>query len=110
MGFRVIAVLLLGIGIGTNTAIFSLFDAVLLNPLTYPKPDRLVIISLASQTNPFDGVDYPGYQDLASTQRTFDSFAVGYRDHLDLSINGEAERLAVDFVSPSLFKVTGKPI
>jgi putative ABC transport system permease protein len=109
-GFTAIAVLILGIGIGANTAIFSLFDAVLLNPLPYPKPDRLVAISLASQTNPFDGVDYPGYQDLASTQRTFESFAVGYRDHLDLSINGEAERLAVDFVSPTLFKVTGKPI
>jgi putative ABC transport system permease protein len=39
-----------------------------------------------------------------------ESLAVSYRDHLDLSINGEAERLAVDFVSPSLFKVTGKPI
>jgi hypothetical protein len=109
-GFTAIAVLILGIGIGANTAIFSLFDAVLLNPLPYPKPDRLVAVSLASRTNPFDGVDYPGYQDLASMQRTFESFAVGYRDHLDLSINGEAERLAVDFVSPTLFKVTGKPI
>jgi putative ABC transport system permease protein len=109
-GLTVIAVLILGIGIGANAAIFSLLDAVLLNPLPYPKPDRLAEISLASQTNPFDGVDYPGYQDMASTQRTFDSLAVSYRDHLDLSINGEAERLAVDFVSPSLFKVTGKPI
>ena len=109
-GFTTVAVLILGIGIGANAAIFSLVDAVLLDPLPYPRPDRLVEISLASQTNPFDGVDYPGYQDIASTQRTLESLAVSYRDHLELSINGEAERLAVDFVSPSLFKVTGKPI
>ena len=101
--------LILGTGIGANSAIFSLLDAVLLNPLPYPKPDRLVEISLASPTNPFDGVDYPDYRDMASTQRAFETLGVGYRDYLDLSISGEAERLAVDFVSPSVFKVTGKP-
>jgi len=109
-GFSIVAMLILGTGIGANTAIFSLLDAVLLNPLPYPKPERLVQISLASPTNPFDGVDYPDYQDVAPAQRAFESLAVGYRDYLDLSINGEAERLAVDFVSPSMFKVTGKPI
>src|SRR5262249_3800514 len=109
-GFSIVAMLILGTGIGANTAIFSLLDAVLLNPLPYPKPDRLVRISLASPTNPFDGVDYPDYRDVASAQRAFESLAVGYRDYLDLSINGEAERLAVDFVSPSVFKVTGRPM
>ena len=56
-GFSIVAMLILGTGIGANSAIFSLLDAVLLNPLPYPKPDRLVEISLASPNNPFDGVD-----------------------------------------------------
>ena len=51
-GFTITAVLILGFGIGTNTAIFSLIDAVILKPLPYPEPDRLVRVCEPYQKQP----------------------------------------------------------
>src|SRR4030088_2473274 len=78
-GFTVTAVLILGFGIGANTAIFSLIDAVLLNPLPFPKADRLVEIFQSRTDNglldrsDWGGLDYPDYADLRSGQQSFDS-------------------------------------
>jgi putative ABC transport system permease protein len=64
-GFTVTAVLILGFGIGANTAIFSLIDAVFLNPLPYSKPDHLVQIHLNYQGRE-DAIDYPDYLDISA--------------------------------------------
>jgi putative ABC transport system permease protein len=106
-GFTITAVLILGFGIGTNTAIFSLIDAVILKPLPYPEPDRLVVIYQPTGSDPSTWIDYPDYVDMAAGQHTFSSSAVATRDSLDLSGSGEAEHLQADFVSPSIFKVSG---
>jgi hypothetical protein len=63
-GFSITAVLILGFGIGVNTAIFSLIDGVLLKPLPFPNPDRLVQITEPYQNNMGTNVDSP---DLASS-------------------------------------------
>ncbi|MBV9878839.1 MAG: ABC transporter permease, partial [Verrucomicrobia bacterium] len=107
-GFTVTAVLILGFGIGLNTAIFSLINAVILKPLPYPNPERLVCVLQPQDGRPM-GFDYPGFVDTVATQHSFESFAVAYRDNIDLSGNGQPENLEVDFVSPSLFKVSGLP-
>ena len=108
-GFTVTAVLILGFGIGANTAIFSLIDAVILKPLPFPEPDQLVQICEPYQNQPFTGVDYPDYVDIAAAQHTFAALAVVNGDSLDLSGNGEPQHLQADFVSPSMFKVGGLP-
>ena len=105
-GFTTTAVLILGFGIGVNTAIFSLINAVILKPLQYPNPDRLVCVLEPQDGRPM-GFDYPGFVDTAATQHSFESLAVAYRDNIDLSGNGQPEHLEVDFASPSLFKVSG---
>ena len=108
-GFTVTAVLILAFGIGVNTAIFSLINAVILKPLPYPDSDRLVRISQPYQSNLSMGFDYPDFVDIAATQHSFESLAIADREFLDLSGNREPEHLEVDFVSPSVFKVSALP-
>jgi putative ABC transport system permease protein len=110
-----LAVLILGFGIGANTAIFSLINAVLLNPLPFPRADHLVQV-FQSRTNnglldrsDWGGMDYPDYVDLLDGQQSFDGLAVQYWDYLDLGGQGMAERLTAIFTSPDLFKVTSLP-
>lgn len=94
-GFTVTAVLILGIGIGANTAIFSLINAVLLKPLPYSHSERLVKISMRYQNAPEGGVDYPDYSDVSGGQKSFDSMALFCQAFLDLTGSGRrATRIA----------------
>jgi putative ABC transport system permease protein len=108
-GFTITAVLILGFGIGTNTAIFSLLDAVVLNPLPFPHPDRLVSIVNTSKEISDLGVDLPDYVDFRTTQQSFDELAVAREAILDLSDSASPQKLNAGFVSASLFTVTGQP-
>ena len=83
--FTIIAVLILGVGIGANTAIFGLIDAVLLNPLPFPQPDRLVAIASTTKEISNIGMDLPDYVDFRKTQESFDEVAVARGALLDLS-------------------------
>jgi predicted permease len=106
-GFTITAVLILGFGIGVNTAIFSLINAVILKPLPFPEPSQLVQISQPYQNDAFEWVDYPDYVDIAAAQHAFESLAVATGTDLDLTGSGEPQHLRVDFVSASLFKISG---
>ena len=114
-GFTITAVLILGFGIGTNTAVFSLVSTVLLNPLPFPHADRLVQIfqSRTSRSvldrSDWGGVSYPDYEDLRDGQKTLDNIAVQYWDYLDLGTRQLPQRLTAIYASPSLFKVTNLP-
>ncbi|HEX6562729.1 MAG TPA: ABC transporter permease, partial [Chthoniobacterales bacterium] len=108
-GFTIAAVLILGFGIGANTAIFSLIDAVILKPLPFPEPDRLVQICEPYQNQQFTGLDYPDYVDIAAAQHTFSAVGVVMGGMFDLKVNGEPQHLQLDFISPSMFKVSGLP-
>ena len=109
-GFTVTAILILGFGIGVNTAIFSLIDGVLLKPLPFPNPDRLVEITEPYQNDMGSNVDYPDFVDIAAAQNTFDAVAIGSYEGIDLSGEGNPEHLTTEFASPSLFQVTGLPV
>jgi putative ABC transport system permease protein len=108
-GFTVTAVLILGLGIGANTAIFSLVNCVLLKPLPYPNPDRLVSIYQIIQGGDQSQFDYPDYLDLRANQRTMDSLTAFYPDDFTLTGRGEPERISGIYASGSLFKVLGRP-
>src|ERR1043165_5395539 len=94
--FTAIAILTLALGIGANTAIFSIVNAVLLRPLPYPESDRLVLIR--ERTNIFDSgsVSLPNYLDWRAAQRGFTDLALIRRDDANLSgasSDIESERL-----------------
>jgi putative ABC transport system permease protein len=114
-GFTITAVLILGFGIGTNTAVFSPISTVLLNPLPFPQADRLVQIFQSRTSNSvldrsdWGGVAYPDYQDLCDGQKTLDSVAVQNWTYLDLGTRQLPQRLTAIYASPSLFKVTNLP-
>jgi putative ABC transport system permease protein len=108
-GFTITAVLILGFGIGANTAIFSLINAVLLNPLTVPRPDQLVQIFQPQENDHESLVDYPDYLDLLGSQHSFDSLSVWDWDWVDFSGQGNPEHLTAVFASNSLFQVTSLP-
>jgi putative ABC transport system permease protein len=97
------------LGVGLNTAIFSLINAVILKPLPYPNPERLVRVCQPYQNDLSMGFDYPDFVDIAATQHSFELLAVADREVIDLSGSGQPEHLEVDFVSPSMFKVSGLP-
>ena len=114
-GFTITAVLILGFGIGTNTAVFSLISTVLLNPLPFPQADRLMQIFESRTSNSvldrsdWGGVSYPDYLDLRDDQKTLSNIAVEYWDYLDLGTRQLPQRLTAIYASPSLFKVTNLP-
>jgi macrolide transport system ATP-binding/permease protein len=72
-GFMAIAALSLALGIGLNSAIFSLADALLLRPLPVLAPSSVVTVSTNTPDNPFGGVSYPDYRDLQDKSHSFDS-------------------------------------
>jgi putative ABC transport system permease protein len=107
-GFTITTVLILGLGIGANTAIFSVVNAVLLKPLPYPNPDQLVSIYQVFQGDKAQ-LDYPDYIDFRANQRTFDSLTAYYNDDFTMTGQGEPERITGIYASGSLFKVLGRP-
>jgi putative ABC transport system permease protein len=91
-GFAVVAVLVLGLGIGANTAIFSVVNAVLLRPLPYPEPEGLIL--LRERTNTFESgsVSYPNYLDWRAGQRSFRDIALVRREAFNFAtIGGDAQ-------------------
>lgn len=68
-GFTITAILILGSGIGINTAIFSLINTVLLKPLPYPSPDRIVEVCMPFREDMLRWADYPDYADIEATQQ-----------------------------------------
>ncbi|MBO0863072.1 MAG: ABC transporter permease [Chloracidobacterium sp.] len=105
-GFTFVAVLTLALGIGANTAIFSVVNAVLLQSLPYRDPDRLVAASY------YRGVagDYARVEDFQAWRdqaKAFEQIAAYRTDDADLTGNGEPERLTAATVSASLFATLG---
>ncbi|OLE54883.1 MAG: hypothetical protein AUG51_05970 [Acidobacteria bacterium 13_1_20CM_3_53_8] len=105
-GFTVVAVIALALGIGANTAIFSVVNAVLLRPLPYKEPNSLVILW---DTTPKQdtSVSYPNFEDLRDQNRTFEQLAAFRRDSFNLTGVGEPERLSGRMVSGNFFQMLG---
>lgn len=112
-GFAAVAILTLALGIGANTAIFSVVYAVLLKPLPYRQPDQLFNIFQAQPAEgiPIDGWSYPNFEELRNQNHTFGEMAGTQHHQLTLTGRGEPTVVNTSVVTPDLFSVFGeKPI
>ena len=106
-GFTVVAMLALALGIGANTAIFSVVNGVLLRPLAYPDAGRLMMIyETAAEFTRFS-VAYPNYQDWRGASRSFTDMGVSRGGDVNLTGAGEPEQLSAAYISASLLPVLG---
>ncbi len=106
-GFVAIAVLTLALGIGANTALFSVVNGVLLRPLPYPRPAELVVISETTANFESSSISYPNFLDWQRTNSSFASIAAYKEDDYSITGAGEAERVRVGTVSKGFFEILG---
>ena len=107
-GFTIVAVLTLALGIGATTAIFSVIDGVLLSPLPYAQPDRLVMVLESNLRFPEDAISYPNFQDWQGTARSFQQMAaLMEQEGFDLTGLGTPEHLDGNRISSGFFGTLG---
>jgi putative ABC transport system permease protein len=106
-GFVAIAVLTLALGIGANTALFSVVNGVLLRPLPYTRPSELVILSEKSANFESSSISYPNFLDWQRSNSSFTSIAAYRSDDFSITGSGEAERVRVGMVSAGFFEILG---
>jgi putative ABC transport system permease protein len=109
-GFTLVAMLTLAVGIGANTAIFSVVNAVLLRPLPYQDPDRLAMLWTDDPKHNIheEGVSYPNFLDWRSQNKLFTDMAICSRGNPVVLTGGdEPERVMGDLVSANLFPLLG---
>src|SRR5437763_2929226 len=106
-GFAVIAILTLALGIGANTAIFSVVNGVLLNPLPFPHPDQIVSLFTEMPNFKNGSISYPNFEDWQRMNRSFSSIAAYRSTGFNLSGHGEPEHLHGELISAGFFEILG---
>src|ERR1700687_3011491 len=102
-GFTAVAVLTLAIGIGANTAIFSVVNAVLLRPLPFRDPAVLCLVTERMPTIPILGPSYLNFRDWRAQNHSFEDLAAARSTPFTLSGSGQPERVQGQMASASLF-------
>jgi predicted permease len=106
-GFTVVAVLTLALGIGANTALFSVVNGVLLNPLPFPAPNQLATLYANRVHLERASISYPNFLDWQRENHTFVSMAAFRPDDFNLTGTGEAEHIRGEMVSADFFSTLG---
>jgi len=106
-GFTVTAVLTLALGIGASTAVFSVANGVLLRPLPYSEPDRLMWLYETHKSGSPMSVAWPDYLDWKQQSKSFERLAAIQRGIVNFTGTGEPERLDARFVTSDFFEILG---
>jgi hypothetical protein len=110
-GFTAVVVLTLALGIGANAALFSVVNGVLLNPLVYRQPDRLVAIYGSTPGVSHGPITYLNFLDWQRDAQTFSSMVMYRNQDYNFTGTGEGERLSGYMVAPGFFDTLGiKPV
>src|SRR5690242_2250028 len=109
--FSAVAILTLALGIGANTAIFSIVNAVLLRPLPYPNADRIMVLNESSGPAQDYAVALPDYFDWQKDSTSFEHLAATHKESRNLSgIPGrDPERISCASVTRNFFDIIGLP-
>ncbi|MEQ8330822.1 MAG: ABC transporter permease [Longimicrobiales bacterium] len=108
-GFTVVAVLTLGLGIGANTAIFSVVNGVVLEPLDYPDSERLVLLTSSFPSMGFESfwISPPEYMEISERMRTFESLGAYTAFQASIGADEQPERVDAAAASWQLFQALG---
>jgi predicted permease len=106
-GFTAVAILTLALGIGANTALFSVVNGVLFNPLPYPHPEQLVWLAESKQNFATGSISFPNFLDWQKNNQTFTSMGLSRGYSYNLTGLGEAEQLRGRLISADFFAVLG---
>jgi putative ABC transport system permease protein len=106
-GFTIVAVLTLALGIGANSAMFSIINAVLLRPLPYRDPQRLVLLSEHWPQFPRLSLSYLNFRDWRDQSHSFEAVAAVRNNVMTMTGISEAERLPTQNVTANLFDMLG---
>ncbi len=110
-GFTAVAVLTLALGIGANTAIFSVVNGVLLNPMPFPEPNQLVALHASKPNFEQGSISYPNFLDWQKQNHSFSAIAAYRSISLSLTGTGEPERINAEFITSDFFPLLGvKPL
>src|SRR5580704_9789019 len=110
-GFTLIVVLTLALGIGANTALFSVVNGVLLHSLPYPEPEQLVRLHGSKPSFETGSISYPTFRDWQKENKTFSAMAISRDNSFALSGIGEAEQVNAELISSDFFSLLGvKPV
>jgi predicted permease len=110
-GFAVVAILTLALGIGANTALFSVVNGVLLNPLPYTDPDQLVTLAESKPNFDSGSISFPNFRDWRKDNRTFSAMGISRPYSYSMTGRGEAEQVTAEFISSDYLAVFGvKPV
>ena len=106
-GFTAIAMITLALGIGANTAIFSLVNTVLLRPLPVPQPEQIVSVALRGKSDSMQAFSYPNYKDFRDRNQVLSGLLLYRFVPISLSRDGANERIWGYEVSGNYFDVLG---
>jgi predicted permease len=106
-GFTAIAILTLALGIGANTALFSVVNAVLLNPLPFANPDELVAVYAKSPTFEQGSIAYLNFLDWQKDNHSFTTLCAFRSDDFNMTGAGEPERVHTHMISADFFAALG---
>jgi predicted permease len=108
-GFSTVAILTIAVGIGANTSLFSVYDRLVLNPVTIPNASSLVAIWTSNPQLNFNApaVSWPRYEEISDQARTFSSVGISAFDNFTLTGNGDPEQLNGLRVSATFFPTLG---
>src|SRR6266513_1517821 len=106
-GFTFVALLTLALGIGANTALFSVVNAVLLAPLPYPHPEQLVTLHMSKPNFETGAIPFPNFRDWQAQNHTFSAMALSRSNSVTMISAGEAEYVPINFITSDFLSLLG---
>jgi predicted permease len=105
--FTIVAILTLALAIGANTALFSVINGVLLNPLPYPQPEQLITLHESKPNFNTGSISYPNFLDWQKDNHTLSAMAVSRSYSFSLTNLGDAEQIEGQYVTSDFFPILG---